>query len=407
MSSTIAPQQVVLAGRARPAGRGPRGWTLVASITVSRPAAQPLGGDELCSTSNASSVAAWSFGSSATIAAAGVGGDHLGRQEVLRRERRLAGAARADQHDEAGDRASSIVIARTPPSGSAGRARRPPGRPGRSGRRSRAGGDAAPPRPGTRRGVHSKRWSRWRSAPAGSIREQGVVLAVRGGHDDVRGRALRTAALEGGAAAAGRGARSPPPPRRRRSRRGAGRGRSAPCMQATRSRWRGGSRSRRSRRAAISSARCGDVDADDLGELPSRSSAEQLALCRSRGRARRRAPQASSTAATAPSRCSLSRYRALDRLLLGLGALGGARLVERGSARALHQRARSVLAGSGATISSRSGWSASQPSPRRSSFSTSARRPSSASRRRAPGSARTGGRAGRRAGRRPRASTTK
>ena len=53
-----------------------------------------------CSTSKASSVAAWSFSSSRDEAAAEVGREDLGRLEVLAREGRLAGARRADQHDE-------------------------------------------------------------------------------------------------------------------------------------------------------------------------------------------------------------------------------------------------------------------------------------------------------------------
>ena len=78
---------------ARPADCRASGWTLVASMTVSRPAASRLAAMK-CSTSKASAVAAWSFSSSLTSAAAEVRREHLGRPEVRARERRLARSRR-------------------------------------------------------------------------------------------------------------------------------------------------------------------------------------------------------------------------------------------------------------------------------------------------------------------------
>ena len=140
-------------GPARPARLRASGCTLVASTTVSRPAASRLPTMK-CSSSNASAVADWSFSSSATrprqksdeITSVGL--------KSLARERRLARAADADQDDEAqlrhpelghavtGRSAAGVGRAtaasldavgacRRPPSGSAAR---PPGRPRPTGR---------------------------------------------------------------------------------------------------------------------------------------------------------------------------------------------------------------------------------------------------------------------------------
>ena len=78
---------------------------MVASTTVSRPAASRLPAMK-CSTSKASFVAAWSFSSSETSAAAEVGREHLRRLEVLPGEGRSCPSRRADQHD----RKSGIVV---------------------------------------------------------------------------------------------------------------------------------------------------------------------------------------------------------------------------------------------------------------------------------------------------------
>ena len=70
--------------------------------------------------------------------------------------------------DELGDlERRRALIARTPPSASARRPRRPPGRPAGSARRSRARPATRPAQPSNSARVHSKRWSRWRNSPAG------------------------------------------------------------------------------------------------------------------------------------------------------------------------------------------------------------------------------------------------
>ena len=99
-------------------------WTLVASMTVSRPRASRR--DVIsCSTANASLVASWSLGSSATSARQ-KSELTLRRQEMAGRERALAGAGGADQHDEAGiaqldlHRSNTAICVGGPASGSSG-----------------------------------------------------------------------------------------------------------------------------------------------------------------------------------------------------------------------------------------------------------------------------------------------
>ena len=96
--------------RSRPAGSGTggpgpgsglraSGWTLVASMTVSRPPARRLAATRW-SSSKASGVTDWSFSSSRDDGPEEVGREDLGRLEVPAGERGLARPGRPDQNDE-------------------------------------------------------------------------------------------------------------------------------------------------------------------------------------------------------------------------------------------------------------------------------------------------------------------
>ena len=112
MSSTIATGRTWCSRASATSGARASGCTLVASITVSRPRAQARAGDRRAAARTRPRCAVWSFASSATSAAAGVGRQDLGRQEVRGARTSLARAAGADQHDEAQlgnrDRRSSL-----------------------------------------------------------------------------------------------------------------------------------------------------------------------------------------------------------------------------------------------------------------------------------------------------------
>ena len=86
----------------------------MASTTVEPAGGEPLAGDEVQDVEGVA-VADWSFSSSATSAAAEVGRQDLGRQEVRARERGLARAGGADEHDQATAResSSSFIAANT------------------------------------------------------------------------------------------------------------------------------------------------------------------------------------------------------------------------------------------------------------------------------------------------------
>ena len=132
--------------------------------------------------------------------------------KCARGERRLAGAGGADQHDQRqlGNRELESLIAvehrhLRRRADLAGRRCRPAG----SARDSRAARRRRSPTSSNSARVHSKRWSRWRNSPAGSLSKLHVVLGVRRRQDDgaAGARDANTIALEGRPGAAGRGAR--------------------------------------------------------------------------------------------------------------------------------------------------------------------------------------------------------
>ena len=209
-------------GPARPAACAPRGCTLVASTTVSRPAAQPLAGDVV---QHVEGVAG------GRLVVLVVGDQRRGRSreestsvgaKCARGEGRLARAGDADERRpgvSVGDAsARSVVLGHRsspaprvktaiwvggPTSGSSA----PTGANAhrvavaRARRRSAQAANSAR--------VHSNRWSRCRIAPAGSALVAHVVLDVRRGHDDrARAGARRRRRARARAAAAGRRARS-------------------------------------------------------------------------------------------------------------------------------------------------------------------------------------------------------
>ena len=168
--------------------RPPRasGWTFVASTTVSRPPSSRLPVMK-CKTSKAALVAAWSFSSSLTRPRQ--------KSEEITSVGRKCFEANVDLPDPDTPtnvtRQSSgiltVVIGRTPPSAWGVRPRRQRGRWGRTSPRSRV--VSRRPWPTTRIPVrvHSKRWSRWRSVPAGSVSKRtlysrlGVVMTMCAG----------------------------------------------------------------------------------------------------------------------------------------------------------------------------------------------------------------------------------
>ena len=211
---------------------------------------------------------------------------------------------------------SSILIARTPPSGSAARRLHPPGRPAGSARGSRGGRRPVRPRGELRPrpleavvGVAER---------AGRERlPQPVVLGVgRRDDDGLRAGRSRTRSPRTPPAAADRSARSPRPARPRRTRPAAGRGRSAGSV---------------SERHAVAQAALGELqraggDVDAHHERRSRRSTRRWssAPAPQPRSTTRRAPDALSTAWTAPSRWSRSEIALLERLL----ALGDGRPVD-------------------------------------------------------------------------------
>ncbi len=195
------------------------GWTLVASTTVSLPRGEPLGGDEV---QHLEGVVGRGLVVLvvATQAAAGVGRQHLGRLEVLPRERGLARAAGPIEDDEGqlgdgdlhvGSRREHRHLRRRADLGVLGPDRQEAHARSRSGLRRR--------RPSLELGARPlEAVVRWRNLPAGSALEAHVVLGVRRREDDGRRAArTRTAPARTRRAAAGRGARSPRPRPRRRS----------------------------------------------------------------------------------------------------------------------------------------------------------------------------------------------
>ena len=162
-------------GRARRAARGPR-----AARSSHRPPSAGRAASACAamkwSSSNASSVARLVVLVVGDEPAAGVRREDLGRQEVLARERRLARAGRADQHDERelGDRRGRAWCSAALEHRHLRRRRRRSASSGPTGRkRDRVAvrpATAPRPSPRTRARVHSKRWSRWRNSPGGQRR---------------------------------------------------------------------------------------------------------------------------------------------------------------------------------------------------------------------------------------------
>ena len=140
-----------------------------------------------CSTANASSVALWSFGSSATSPRQKSDEMHLGRPGSARPRTCSCRSPRRRSARPGTGSGSSIFIARTPPSASAGPPRRPRARPAGTApcSRKRAATRAAHAANSAR--VHSKRWSGWRCSPAGSVSHSrlysafGVVTTTQAG----------------------------------------------------------------------------------------------------------------------------------------------------------------------------------------------------------------------------------
>ena len=191
-------------GRARLAsstsGRRASRCTFVASTTVRRGCARRRPAMK-CSTANASVGGALVVLVVGDEAAAEVGRDHLGRREVLARERALARARRADQHDEAGigevdpHRLNTAICVGGPTSGVLRADRQVAHLVAVALARRRA------PRPRTRARVHSKRWSGWRSCPAGSVSQRTLYSAFGRRHDDgARPRRAEDVLLGGGQA---------------------------------------------------------------------------------------------------------------------------------------------------------------------------------------------------------------
>ena len=139
---------------APPATRAGRWWRR------RRSAARGAGGGSAisCSTANASSVAVWSFASSATS-------PRQKSDEIVSVGRKCDAANVLLPEPEAPisttrhGSGSSIFIARTPPAGSAARRPRPRARPAGSARRSRIARPRRTPRRPNSARVHSKRWS--------------------------------------------------------------------------------------------------------------------------------------------------------------------------------------------------------------------------------------------------------
>ena len=280
---------------------------------------QPPGASRLpamkCSTSKASFVAAWSFSSSETSAAAGVGREDLGRQEVRRARTstcRSRDAPIRTTSESSGivsaarrHRASNTAICVGAPSSGVLRADgREAHRVAVALRRRRSAQAWNSAR------VHSKRWSRCRNCPAGSVSNRTLYSRFGVVSDDRRRpRVLEQRRARTPPAAAGRGARSPRPRRRRRSPRAARRGTSSePCSSWMRSRCRVAAAGRARSRSR------GDLERADATRrrrrsrvelrAPSSSALQQLALAAAEVEHAPARRSRCSTATTAPSRCS-------------------------------------------------------------------------------------------------------
>ena len=164
-------------------------------------------------------------------AATEVRGDHLGAEEVLRGERALARAGRADQHHEAGirevdlHRSNTAICVGGPTTASSGRS-------AGSGRSSRARRRHAKPRPRTPRGSIRSDGPRGAARPPAASPTSGCTPRSASSRPHSAAGPSRRRWPRRPQAAAGRSARRPRPARRRRSPASACRGRSAGCAGA-------------------------------------------------------------------------------------------------------------------------------------------------------------------------------
>ena len=208
-------------GRWRRAGSGTRGpaatsglrasgCTLVASTTVSRPAARRLRGDEVQHLEGVARSPLWSFSSSATSPRQKSDESTSVGWKCLRGEGGLAASrtGRSARRGRArGSHRSSCLHrpARRPPSASA---RRPPASSAPTGTkrdaRSRTARRRRSAQPANSARVHSKRWSRWRSVARGQTLEAtlystfGVVRTTVAGPRATRTARARTRPRRGG-----------------------------------------------------------------------------------------------------------------------------------------------------------------------------------------------------------------
>ena len=205
----VRPRRVALAGRAPRAGRArsrpansrarararrsglrASGWTLVASTTVSRPRASRLRRDEVQDLERV-------VGRRLVVLV--VGDQRRGRSRT--RSPRSAGSAareratcrsrrrRSARRGESSGISSILIASNTAICVGGAEPRRPPARPARSARRSRSARRRASAQAANSARVHSKRWSRWRNAPAGSVSNSALYSAFGVVTTTVAGRA--------------------------------------------------------------------------------------------------------------------------------------------------------------------------------------------------------------------------